>query len=82
MNLRVAQNGHYVAPNTIETRYFKSLNYLANALSESDDACLWDNSGSVSRYFCNVTNGANVVIVDDEYVPNWFSKYVINKIKK
>ena len=77
VNVRVAQQGHFVAPETIKDRYFKSLNQLKAAIKSSDNAYLWDNSGSISKFFAEIKNGSDVQIIDVSEVPNWFLKYVV-----
>lgn len=75
--LRVAQQGHPVDASTIEKRYYKSLHNLKSAISVSDRAYLFDNSGEVSILFAEITNGKEVEIKDAENVPDWFVKYVL-----
>ena len=78
VNVRVAQNGHPVAPKTVTDRYYKSLGQLRQAIKNSDDAYFWDNSGSASSLIADIKEGSKVTIVDVEKVPNWFLKYVVN----
>ncbi len=78
VNVRVAQNGHAVAPETVTDRYYKSLSQVRDALRNSDDAYFWDNSGSASSLIADIKEGSKVTIVDVEKVPNWFLKYVVN----
>lgn len=80
VNVRVAQNGHDVAPKTVTDRYYKSLNQVRDAIRNSDDAYFWDNSGSASLLIADIKEGSKVTIVDVEKVPNWFIKYVANSI--
>lgn len=78
VNVRVAQNGHAVDPNTITNRYYKSLNQLREAIRNTDDAYFWDNSGRTSLLIAKIKNGNEVTIIDTEKVPNWFVNYVVN----
>jgi predicted ABC-type ATPase len=80
VDVRVAQQGHYVPPQTIKDRYYKSLNQLRIAIKSSDSAYLWDNSGSTSLLFAEIKSGEEVNIIDISKVPNWFMDYVIKKI--
>ena len=80
VNVRVAQNGHAVAPETIKDRYFKSLNQVREAIKNSDDAYLFDNSGTVSSLIADIKKGSAVTLVDEKNVPNWFLKYVVNSV--
>jgi predicted ABC-type ATPase len=78
VNVRVAQNGHPVKPETVTDRYYKSLGQLREAIRNSDDAYFWDNSGSASSLIADIKEGSKVTIVDVEKVPNWFLNYVVS----
>ena len=80
VNVRVAQNGHPVLPQTVRDIYYKSLNQVREAIKHSDDAYFWDNSGSASLLIADIKESSIVTIVDLEKVPNWFEKYVANSI--
>ena len=54
VNVRVAQNGHFVNPETVTDRYYKSLGQLREALKNSDDAYFWDNSGVASLLIADI----------------------------
>jgi len=77
VNIRVAQNGHAVAPDIITNRYYKSLQNLKPAIQKSNRAYIWDNSGQASLLVAEITEGEHVKIFDAEKVPNWFVKYVV-----
>jgi predicted ABC-type ATPase len=77
VNIRVAQHGHNVDAEVIRNRYFKSLINLKEAIKKSHRCYLWDNSGSASILFAEITDGEDVRIFDTDKVPNWFVKYVI-----
>jgi predicted ABC-type ATPase len=78
VNIRVAQDGHYVEPEIIRNRYYKSLNQLKAAVRISDRAYIWDNSSTISLLIAEITNGLDVKIINTEKVPNWFVKYLAN----
>lgn len=78
VNVRVAQHGHFVNPDVIRNRYFKSLGHLKNAVKLSDRAYIFDNSSSISSLIAQITDGTHVEIIDTERVPNWFVKYLAN----
>ncbi len=78
VNVRVAQHGHYVAPEIIKNRYYKSLNQLKDALINTNRAYFWDNSGNASILIGEITDGNDVKIIDTDKVPNWFINYVVN----
>lgn len=79
VNVRVAQNGHPVAPETVKNRYYKSLQQLKPAIEKTNRAYFWDNSGTTSLLIAEITNGTDVSIIDINDVPNWFVKYVVER---
>ena len=79
VNVRVAQHGHFVPANTIRDRYYKTLSHLKNAVKKTNRAYLWDNSGTASLLIAEITEGADVNIIDVDRVPNWFVKYLLNE---
>lgn len=78
VNVRVAQHGHFVAPDVVTNRYYKSLQHLKEAVKKSNRAYLWDNSGTASLLVAEITDGSDVTIFDTDKVPNWFIKYLAN----
>lgn len=78
VNIRVANNGHFVHPKTIIDRYYKSLMLLKNAVINSNRAYIWDNSGSACNFVAEITDGKDVYIIDTENVPNWFTKHLVH----
>jgi len=79
VNVRVAQQGHAVAPDTIKNRYYKSLQHLKAAVKNTNRAYVWDNSGTASLLIAEITEGVDVKIFDTDKVPNWFVKYLANE---
>lgn len=77
VNVRVAQNGHPVSPQVIESRYYKSLQHLKEAVKNSNRAYLFDNSSTASLLIAEITEGENVKVFDTDKVPNWFAKYLV-----
>ena len=77
VNVRVAQSGHSVPSETINERYYKSLNQLKEAVKETDRAYIFDNSGTASMLIAEVTDGKTVKIVDPEMIPLWFVTYLV-----
>lgn len=75
VNVRVQQNGHFVAPETITDRYYKSLKQLKKAVKNSNRAYLFDNSRIASRLIAEITDGNEVSNTTDD-VPNWVFKYL------
>lgn len=73
VNVRVAQQGHAVAPDVIKNRYSKCLHLLKEAVKKSNRAYLWDNSGEAAVLVAEIMDGQDVTIIDTDHVPNWFS---------
>lgn len=77
---RVAKGGHDVQKEKIESRYYKSLELLLDALKTADRAFLMDNSKK-----------SNFVILEKRYdgmgypkvdtMPNWFMEFVHQKLE-
>lgn len=66
--------GHNVPVNKIEERYKRSLKNLKKAISFSDRAYLFDNSGRHHILISEVTNGTEVAYYSEK-IPNWVIKY-------
>ncbi|MEO6328716.1 MAG: hypothetical protein ABIO55_07285 [Ginsengibacter sp.] len=71
---RVVLGGHDVPVNKIEDRYKRSLKNLIEAISLSDRANLFDNSGRHHVLISEVTNGETIAYYSDK-IPNWIIKY-------
>lgn len=78
VNVRVAQDGHYVDPKVVKDRYYRSLQQLKSAVKLSNRAYVWDNSGKAGILIAEITEGVDVKIFDTENVPNWFVQYLAN----
>jgi predicted ABC-type ATPase len=78
VKVRVALKGHNVSSQKITERYYRSLENLKDAIKVSDRAYVFDNSGKVSRLIAEITNGAEVEIIDEKNIPNWFIKYIFD----
>jgi len=76
---RVKLNGHGVPEDKIESRYYRTMDLLFDALKIVDKAFFFDNSGSKSVYFAKYEEG-EIVILSQEEVPQWFHTYVIDKL--
>jgi len=79
VELIVAQSGHPVSREIIESRYYRSLDNLKAAILISDRAYIFDNSGATSVLIANIEDGRNVQVIDQDRVPNWFVKYLVEK---
>jgi len=81
VKIRVAQNGHTVPEEKIVKRYYKSLELMLDAIKVSNRAYLFDNSSKYYELVAQVDNGKKVQLYTKK-IPNWFSKYLFNKIQK
>lgn len=77
VNIRVAQHGHPVPPETIKERYYKSLTNLKSAIKKTNRTYIFDNSGQAAELVAEITEGEDVSVFDTKNVPNWFVKYLI-----
>lgn len=77
VNVRVAQNGHAVAPEIIKQRYFKSLSNLKKAVKNSNRAYIFDNSGRQAKLVAEITDGIDVTLNEITSVPNWVAEYLL-----
>lgn len=73
---RVSQGGHDVPQDKIISRYYRSLKQLPAAIKASNRAYIFDNSGDVSQWVCEITNGNNVEY-KQKLVPDWVYRYVV-----
>jgi predicted ABC-type ATPase len=71
VNLRVAQNGHYVDPDVISRRYFRSLKNLKFAIKQTDRAYVFDNTGTSAKLVAEITSGINVIMNSAIETPSW-----------
>lgn len=77
---RVELFGHDVPEDKIESRYYRTMDFLFEALNLVDKAFLFDNSGSRSILFAKYMD-SEISIEDEDNVPHWFYTYVLDKIK-
>lgn len=68
--LGVQEGGHNVDENKIETRYYKTLQQLKEAIKRTDRAFLWDNSGVHSNLILEVVDGNEITLKTDD-IPKW-----------
>ena len=76
---RVAQGGHSVPKDKICSRYTRSLENLYDAIMLSDRSFLFDNSSDEHQWIAE-TEGKRLKI-KSEQIPQWFQKFVLDKIK-
>ncbi len=77
VNIRVAQNGHFVLPDVIKKRYFKSLGLLKAAVNHTNRAYIFDNSGEQALLVAEINDGAEIRWNEIVEVPNWVSHYLL-----
>nr|WP_321518118.1 zeta toxin family protein [uncultured Bacteroides sp.] len=80
VNARVNQKGHSVPEDKISSRYHKSLNNLFTAMLISDRAYIFDNSYKEPNFIAEKKD--NFIENKKDFVPEWYQKYVIEKLKK
>jgi predicted ABC-type ATPase len=76
---RVRQGGHDVPTDKIVDRHERTMNYLLDAIKLVDRAYLFDNSSTHPKLFA-ISQNDEISLVNADYVPVWFQKYVINKL--
>lgn len=73
---RVKNGGHPVPLNKIEDRYYKSLEYLMEAIQYTHRTFIFDNSGTESKLILDVYKGETITIQSD-FIPVWIDKYLL-----
>jgi predicted ABC-type ATPase len=79
VQVRVEAGGHSVPNDKIESRYYRSMSLLLEAIKQTNRAYIFDNSGKKATLFAEITNGKNIEIKSSR-IPTWFRKYVLDKI--
>lgn len=75
---RVQTGGHPVAEDKIRSRYERSMALLADAVSATDRAYVFDNSGSERVWIAEVTDGEEIELKSSE-MPMWFKAALWDK---
>lgn len=76
---RVKMGGHSVSEEKIISRYYRSLDFLLEAIKATNRAYIFDNSEEKRVLVAEITDGVNISI-ETENVPNWFQKYILEKL--
>jgi predicted ABC-type ATPase len=79
VEVRVKEGGHNVPKDKIESRYYRSLDYLLDAVKLTNRAYIFDNSGNKAVLIAEITDAKSIEIKSSR-IPNWFKKYVLDKI--
>ena len=58
----------------------KFLQQSSDAIKLSDRAYLFDNSGTEHKLVAEITDGKDMRF-NPSFIPNWFDKYVLRKLK-
>ncbi len=81
---RVKLNGHAVPEDRIESRYYRSLELLMDAIHHTNRAYIFDNSTDnadlTHTWLAEITEGQTLELKTD-LVPSWFKRAVLDKIK-
>lgn len=78
---RVKVGGHPVPEEKIVSRYHRSLALLINAVSHSDRAYIFDNSGSERTWLAEITDGTELEFKSN-LIPNWLKTALDISINK
>lgn len=79
VELRVKEGGHNVPHNKIRSRYFRTLGLLRDAITFTNRAFLYDNSGAEAVQIAEITDAKNIQIRSTT-VPQWFRRYILKEI--
>lgn len=77
VKLRMAQLGHGVPDKKIRERYFRSLDFLKDAVKNTDRTFLFDNSSTQAKYIGEITNGEHFTFNPANNLPNWVEAYLL-----
>ncbi|MCZ8089990.1 MAG: hypothetical protein O9282_04520 [Flavobacterium sp.] len=77
---RVLKDGHDVNEEKIKSRYFKTLENLADAIRLVHRAYIFDNSGNQYELIAEIYQGTAFKFYTTS-IPAWFEKYVYNKFE-
>lgn len=82
--VRLKEGGHDVPEDKIESRYYRSLDYLFEAAQIAHQVYFFDNSGDEFRAFAHfkIVNGEKLWDpIEETQVPEWFRNYYSAKVK-
>jgi predicted ABC-type ATPase len=85
VSLRVKKGGHFVSPDKIESRYYRSLKLLFDAAQISYQTFFFDNSKDkpiLFTHFKQINGIKTWEKVNEKNVPEWFIQYYANKVKR
>jgi predicted ABC-type ATPase len=76
---RVKMGGHNVPEDKIIDRYYRTLDLLIPAIKQTNRAYIFDNSGANHVWLAEILEGKTVES-KLENQPNWFKKYVLDRL--
>ncbi len=76
---RVKKGGHDVPRKKIIDRYHRSLEFLLDAIHQTDRAYIFDNSSQEMIWIAEITDGRNLEIKNG-WIPQWFETAVLKKL--
>lgn len=77
--IRVQDGGHPVDPSAVRARYTRSLGLLSEAVSASNRAYIFDNSGDRAVLLAEVTDGTQLEYRTED-IPDWFFEAYVDKV--
>ncbi len=75
--IRVTKGGHGIEPETLEKRYYKSLEHLKQAVRICDEVRIYDNTVEMAQV---IYVRENKVLWKDENLPMWVNKFEVTKV--
>lgn len=81
VKLRVLEGGHDVDEGRIESRYYKTLKLLKQAVLRTYRAFLWDNSGKEQELILEAFNGTEIRMISENQTPRWREEYLLTGSK-
>jgi predicted ABC-type ATPase len=74
---RVKLGGHDVPTDKIVSRYYRSLEFLSEAVKYSNRAYIFDNSSQEKLWIAQIDNGKEFEF-KSEIIPEWVDRYLLN----
>jgi predicted ABC-type ATPase len=79
VEVRVKAGGHNVPKDKIESRYYRSMDFLSEVIKYTSRAYIFDNSGEKATLCMEITNG-EIYETKSYRIPLWVKKYVLDKL--
>ena len=75
---RVHKGGHPVSDDKIRSRYYNSLDLIAEAIQYTDRSFIFDNSESSYKLILQISSEG--IEVSHDEIPHWVEKYVLDRL--